>query len=342
MPKSRISSLDVAKGIAMICIILGHTHFSKEAGHVMFTFHVPIFLLIIGYFINRKQTVLAFTKKRLRAVMLPYFVTCAAVIVLNVLDGLRFGTALTELIYWSKAAVYGSGNEYNAPFEILAINAIWFLPASCLASILFRCVLELPDRWRAPAVGALFAAGYLSSACLFWFPMSIQAGCCSVLFLYLGWLFRQNEDRLKALSREAKITATLVGTVIWIFFILNYTGYYIVRNYYGKSAFDTVGSVCACCIVLMISYWIDKKSKIFSRLFRFAGRYSLLILCVHGVEQNVIKWKEWLARFSIFLPAKTYNNVMALWRPTVILLAAWILLKIPAVRKLFGYDRVNA
>ena len=42
----RVQYIDIARGIAILCIILGHQGIS-DVNRVVFTFHVPIF-----YFIN--------------------------------------------------------------------------------------------------------------------------------------------------------------------------------------------------------------------------------------------------------------------------------------------------
>ena len=46
----RNKMLDIAKGIAMISIILGHLSVWR-INCVVFTYHIPIFYLITGYFL---------------------------------------------------------------------------------------------------------------------------------------------------------------------------------------------------------------------------------------------------------------------------------------------------
>ena len=46
----RNKTLDIAKGIAMISIILGHLSVWR-INCVVFTYHIPIFYLITGYFL---------------------------------------------------------------------------------------------------------------------------------------------------------------------------------------------------------------------------------------------------------------------------------------------------
>lgn len=47
----RIVSIDIARGIAILCIILGHLGI-RQINRIVFTFHVPIFFFITGYFIH--------------------------------------------------------------------------------------------------------------------------------------------------------------------------------------------------------------------------------------------------------------------------------------------------
>ncbi len=340
MSKSRIGSVDIAKGIAMICIFLGHIRI-KAVNPFVYSFHIPLFLLVTGYFISTKSSVKEFSLKRLKNIMIPYAVTCAVIILLAGLLGLRGGTALADIKKWALASVYGSGTTYQEPFWMPMIGPLWYLPASCLAAILFRCTLNLPDKWRPFVVIALFVAGYVSSTHLFWFPMSVQAGFCCVLFLYVGWLFRQNQERIQSLRPEVKIASVLAGALIWVSFIRNFDGLYVVRNFYGKTVLNIFCSVCGCGVVVLASYFLDKKTKIISGLLRYIGRYSLLVMCVHSIEQNLIKWDQVFAPFFT-LPEDTFKYCMIIFRPAVVLLVVWLLLKIPPVRKLFGYSRDNA
>ncbi len=67
----RLRYIDIAKGISIICIILGHLGVA-EINRVVFTFHVPIFFLITGYFVSSKRTVRQFIKVKFRTLIVPY------------------------------------------------------------------------------------------------------------------------------------------------------------------------------------------------------------------------------------------------------------------------------
>lgn len=59
---TRLQYIDIAKGIAMICIILGHLG-NASINRIVFTFHVPIFFFITGYFTNKKRDLNGFIDK---------------------------------------------------------------------------------------------------------------------------------------------------------------------------------------------------------------------------------------------------------------------------------------
>lgn len=71
--KNRVQYFDIARGIAMICIILGHLN-NSLINRVVFTFHVPIFFFISGYFMNSKCGIKDYARNKLRTLIVPYIV----------------------------------------------------------------------------------------------------------------------------------------------------------------------------------------------------------------------------------------------------------------------------
>ena len=63
---TRLQYIDIAKGIAMICIILGHLG-NASINRIVFTFHVPIFFFITGYFTNKKRDLNGFIKNKAKS-----------------------------------------------------------------------------------------------------------------------------------------------------------------------------------------------------------------------------------------------------------------------------------
>lgn len=169
----RLQYVDIARGIAMICIILGHLG-NPAINRVVFTFHVPIFFFITGYFTSTKRSLPKFTKNKIRTLLVPYAISCLAIIILGTMLGAHYGDAASAFKGWLSASLYGAGGSYTVPFTIKGIGAIWFLWATFWGSLFLRISLNFNKYSRVAAIFGLFGLGYYTRS-LFWFPLSIQA-----------------------------------------------------------------------------------------------------------------------------------------------------------------------
>lgn len=343
----RLRFVDIAKGISIICIILGHLGIHNIT-RVVFTFHVPIFYLITGYFVSRKEGVRDFAIKKARTLLVPYYVTSAVMIAVAAGIGLRDGSALHNVKEWTYAALYASGGRYDKPFYIKEIGAIWFLWASFWGCLFLRAALELEARWRIAVIAALFAFGYYSRS-LCWFPLSVQAGACAAAFMYLGYLYRAEEGTLCGLSRETKVFGTLAALCAWVMFIKDFQAFWLVNCDFGRGIVDIFGCICACYIVLLGSYFLDRMGQagsadgsvsggIAARLaggLAYIGKYSLMVLCIHIVELNFLPWIAIFQKYG--MPAALQQPARIAGKLCLDLGGAYMLSKSGAVRKLFGY-----
>lgn len=338
---SRLQYVDIARGIAIICIILSHLG-NWPINRVVFTFHVPIFFFITGYFTDTRRSVSEFVRVKARTLLVPYYVTCFVIIVIAVLLGAWKGEAFARLKEWSYAMLYAAGDNYTEPFYIKAIGPLWFLWASFWGSCFLRISLKLKASDRLCLIAVLFALGYFSRK-LFWFPLSIQAGACASAFMYMGWLLQQGKSILPEIPKECKSFAVVFALLTWYFFIRDFQSFWLVHCDIGRGIVDVFGCICACSIVILLSYLIEKKTSSFGAILAYLGRYSLLVLCLHVIELNLFPWgqiTEWLIARG-FIPANFYLGFIIIGKLCMDLGGAWILSRIPVVRKIMGYRYSN-
>lgn len=343
----RLRFVDIAKGISIICIILGHLGIHNIT-RVVFTFHVPIFFLITGYFVSTKESVRDFAIKKARTLLVPYWITSLVMIAIGAGIGLRDGKVLHNVKVWTYAALYASGGRYDKPFYIKEIGAIWFLWASFWGCLFLRATLELEARWRIAVIAALFVFGYYSRN-LFWFPLSIQAGACAAAFMYLGYLFREEEGTLSGLSTETRVFGTLAALCTWVMFIKDFQAFWLVNCDFGRGIVDIFGCICSCYVVLLGSYFLERKEQagaagrtVAGRAaaglvggLAYIGKYSLLVLCIHIVELNFLPWFNLFKKYG--MPAGFHQPARIAGKMCLDLGGAYLLSKSGAVRKLFGY-----
>lgn len=113
----------------MLCIIAGHFGI-VSAERFVFTFHVPLFFLLSGYFLSTKVSFLPFMKQKARQLLVPYYVTgVVLLIVATVVNHFVWPEidALNNAKSMLGALLYGSGAPHSEPFAIRQIGLLWFL-----------------------------------------------------------------------------------------------------------------------------------------------------------------------------------------------------------------------
>ena len=329
--KSRIEFFDFAKGIAILSIIIGHLGLDS-INRFVFTYHVPVFFIISGCFISKKSNVYNFAKNKFKRLMIPYFVTCIVIISLGTLAGYIHGNGLGELYKWILASVYGSGIPYSYPFRIYSIGAIWFLPSLFFGSIFLRTSFEFKENVRIVFILLLFFVGYYSSELFFWFPLSIQAGACCSLYLYVGW--RYKEYFITRIDSESKLFVFLCAVVLWISFIINYNGFSMVKNNYGRGIIDIISSIASSWIIIVVSRYLSTYSRCIKKFILFFGKHSLIILCVHIIELNLFPWHRAISLF-VGISDHYIDILLVFLKPLILFGISWILIKCPLIKKIF-------
>lgn len=77
MPCKRIRYIDIARGIAMILVIIGHCDYTNEQVRVwLYSFHMPLFFVISGltFSINNKANIKEMIKDKFKKLLIPYFI----------------------------------------------------------------------------------------------------------------------------------------------------------------------------------------------------------------------------------------------------------------------------
>ena len=333
--RSRTRFIDIARCIGIVAIILGHLS-EPAIQRVVYTFNVPLFFLITGYFINEKNPDLKFIRRKFRTLIVPYLITGAALVIIAVIGAAASkGDVIGQGKLWLYAVVYGSGYNWYEPFFISSVGPVWFLCATFFSGILLKLLLKTKPIIRMLAVVTLFAIGYFSSFIL-WLPLSIQAGFCGTLYVYLGYLFSKCRGTAKELNKESKIFFILIAFAVWISFIAGFKSYWMVICDFGRGVIDIFGSVCACISVFVISYLIDRYMKHSSKLLSYIGENSIFIVCVHTIEQDLLAFDSRLEHLFPGLTGIPGLILLIVVKLVFNITLGCLLSRIRFVRKAFG------
>ena len=114
LQNNRIDYIDTLKGILIILVVFGHTRINVNIQKWIYSFHMPLFLIISGFFY--KQQINIINLKKIKRLILPFiFFSFLAII----FPGLPLLILKNQPIEWSKIFYLEERIFFNTP--------IWFL-----------------------------------------------------------------------------------------------------------------------------------------------------------------------------------------------------------------------
>lgn len=325
--KERIEYIDATKAICMLLVVLGHCFWAEQIPHLngaIYSFHMPIFFVIAGFFI-KAMTAKDALKKYSKAYLLPYLITgliCLLVtVVLSLVGECELGASIKESML---RVAWGSGwGEGDTLFSSIPIvGYMWFLLALFWACLFYSIIdKKVPSEFRKALLIILLAVISRISVNYIRLPFSIQSGVFSLLFVYSGALIKRYEiiEKLTALPAVFYVLITLVCA----FHLLKCQT--ILQT--GKVSLDSFGiltTLLVCCMVLVLVKGIGIKGG-------WLGKNTLLFLCGHAIFNFASFYSD---KFSFnTLPFNTYVNLIIEFSVNVV--AAYIIARLLSLLPVF-------
>lgn len=209
----RISWPDVAKGIGILLVLLGHAPIPLSLKLYIYAFHMPLFFMLAGLFFKPGASFTEFIRDKASRLLLPYLFF--STLSYGIWMGLRNFSKLALTINPETPLMgiifgIGSGNwmTHNTP--------LWFLPCMFVTlTLLFAGAKLFQQRKKLLLVfiGLLSVGGYAAAQALEpRLPWSLDVAMTAIVFTGLGYLFRK---RLLSSTPLPALTLLLL-TVIWI------------------------------------------------------------------------------------------------------------------------------
>lgn len=264
-------AIDVMKGLAILLVILGHFECIPDIGHWIFSFHMPLFFLVAGYFHKSALTKGSF-KKEVNRLVVPYLFTMGILLMYSIVVNcvMRINLHQVSLTFWAMVFPTGTNFANSVP--------VWFLLALFWCRECFGALL----RWISPFKSAVIAilVGVISTILCNYIPIetpfSILAGLSALTFYSIGFMF----------YRYRKYVPTLflfLLPVVWIvcYRFCNVSMISCEYHNYPLSVLCALGGTIG---IYMVSNLIAK-SAVVEGIFSWFGINSLVILCGHTIER---------------------------------------------------------
>ncbi len=308
MTTKRVGYIDIMKGLAILAVMGGHYCGIGPLGTLIYSFHMPLFVVISGYF-YKQIPLIDLIRKNIKHLLVPYILVVLGVLVIELLTA--YLTNLTDGSYIPYldvikrrvlSAVYAlaSNSTLHKPEYIAKVGAVWFLNALFMGSILLHWILKLKHKFI-QIIGIFFllvmACIQTAICCI---PGGLNYACAFLFWLYIGYNLRQSNklDRLSNLPSSGRILLLVIWLSIVVVEYETHHSFNIIKLQFPLYGLEIVGAFCGILYIGNVSYEIEKNLISLSKILRKCGRNTMWILCAHALDIEL--WVIALTIFQIF------------------------------------------
>lgn len=276
--------IDVARGIAMILVVVGHLGMNNSLTQFIYSFHMPLFFFITGMTmaLKHEDRYKVFISKRISSLLIPYFIAACAFS-----DGSN--EAFAYIAYGSRSSI-----SYANSF-----TPLWFLPCLFVSSLIFEAILGM---WRSVrggyriVIGLLFlilvAAGWIANFAKpeIGFPYNIDVACVALPFLLVGFFLEKKKWKS---NTKWRITffLILIGMLLTLYnknlpdtLIDDCPRVAMSTSCYGNLYLFYICGIIGSIMVLDVSFLLQD-----NRFLREFGKCTMLCLITHGMIIAVVR-----------------------------------------------------
>lgn len=301
MTKERSLSIDAAKGLGITLMFLGHMQIGESLLAFIYSFHMPLFVIISGFLFRADKPFFASAKRRVKALLLPYLYTNLAALsvrfILLAKAGLftasgAAGIATAQV----KATLLGMGFARNLFINTESVGPIWFVPFLFCVYILFLIIENICSNEFVELViiAALSILGYYIGTEVAFLPWSFDAALVALPLFYTGnklkqyRFFEQKYYRIFALACAA----------FWLLLYRKSGMVALVTRAYESFPLCLFVAIAGSFFILYLLQLTEHNQKCTPLLkpLAFCGRHSMLLLGIHTVELWHIGWLDTIQR----------------------------------------------
>lgn len=300
---NRILWIDTAKGIGLLCVILGHLHVPFLSTWV-YTFHMPLFFFLSGVVFSRgKYGFREFLVRKVKSLVVPYFTLGGGIFlvhcIINVVQCAP-GTAYLEML---KSFVV---QEH--------FWTVWFLACLFLVEILYYCIYKVLSGRKVPLtiVSLLLCGVGLLRYRLGWgsLPWNLDVAFVAQLFFHCGFLLKDTSvlEKMQSIKLPGRIFG-IVGTLL----VNAATGFLCIRvsgqsldmsiGMYGNEVLTFISAISGIFAIVLISQMFNHK------WITYLGQNTMVVFGWHS--RIVIVLCEYLyAYFGTFQSGGLVSQLM--------------------------------
>jgi len=296
---------DVAKGVAILLMVYGHTCIDSFTKFFTF-FHMPLFMMVSGYFFSTKTDYRTFCKKKIKGLAIPYMIYFSIGFITNWIYEMIFYANHPLIPRW-----IGSITEIVLPlYDTGKIPGLWFLIAllfiflfwggiARLCNIYIFCVLVF-----AGSIGAYLLREYVI------LPFFLSPALVLSVFFLFGYLLKKCSYSPEKIHSGWNVLIFLISVFILIYACyhdpcIDYKSMDLSISYIHLLFLGITGSM------MVFSFSAFLPCPVLSSFLQYAGRSTLWILGIHSpfLRYSLAFWPKVEEVFPIFRSVVFLRNL---------------------------------
>lgn len=292
-PKKRLDWVDIAKGIAIILMVLGHEVGNRSIYALIFSFHMPLFFILSGYTSGVVLTWQKFQRK-LKVTFIKVWLLAVVMVFLLSIEYWIFNPHETvgQFLNSSLLGIFWGSN--NSARGIGNVGVMWFMFVFFWAKILYDFFQVIfPVKYNGIFFGILaYLMSLVSQNQIYWFPQALDVVPIAALFMWCGHFLKLFSDRY--LNQNDHFEQVMVGAafVYWIALVQNNVYIELSMRHYPYFIFSFIEAVAGTIVFDYLSKCFSL-NKVLGSL-KYVGRHTLAILCIHHLDLYWVVWGSWI------------------------------------------------
>lgn len=290
---NRVAFIDIARGISILLMIAGHVLTKGIKRSIIFSFHMPLFIITSGYF-YKERSLKEELKNLFIKLLLPTTIIVLIVFLINNVPKIGLAQSIVESL---KVITIGWSHESRINYCFDSVDVLWFIYLLVGIRILFSITKKISknnDLLLFIFIITESLIGYIVGIKGYWLPWSIDVSFACILFYYLGYILKKYKILEKILI-DYKFLVILL--LIWIIGI-RYSSIEIAIRSYPHGLWSFITAISGSIIILKISQLVEK-IKYISNILIWCGKNSLYILFGHYIEKNIIVYNLSINNISL-------------------------------------------
>lgn len=273
MEKKRIEFIDLAKGVCILLVVLGHlVPIVNLKLSFIFCIRMPLYFCLSGLFFKDYGGLRNFTIKKVNKILVPFIFWYIASYIFYYLGATVLDGNVSEYHYYD---IFVKPGIFNVP--------IWFLLCLFWSNLIFFIIKAVCRNER------IVLAGVLAATCIGWAMIHynvfnflyIGSAFSCMPFFYMGYLFKRSSLLYPGSSKTKDIlimTASLVVALLFAFSVENPPRLLYLTNEVVAGNPITI----YCCAVAFVTALL-LICKLIGRIpfIVWLGRYSIIVLVTH-------------------------------------------------------------